>query len=140
MSHIVIHDDKNGVTQYRRFEGLEEAVEHLEELHNGGDADGARLYRLDEVEFAVKSYIKVEIGGAAPDDVATSDETHEVTRVPADEHEIMPADDDDEIEYVEAAIGPIETMESPGVPEYAMEPADEAVGSQGDSRRGLFGR
>ena len=139
MSHIVIHDDSNGVTQYRQFDELEAAVEHLENLHNGDDDARARLYRLDEVEFEVKSYVRVEIGGTRPE------ERDEVTHIPASEQEILPAEDDlddvDDIEYVEAAMGPIETMEATPVPEYASDPADEPVASgQGESRRGLFGR
>ena len=102
MSHIVIHDDVDGVTQFRQFDDLGNAVTFLEEQQNAATGSNAKLYELNEVHFEVKSYVKIEI----VDDDAASIETAET------------ADAD---ESVEMAAESVETAE----PE--SEPTDEPV-------------
>lgn len=70
MSHIVIHDDAKGVTQYQQFGELEKAIALVERLRNDEGVDNARLYELDEVVFEMKPYFKVEIGGVCSPEVA----------------------------------------------------------------------
>jgi len=142
VSHIVIHDDRDGVTQYRRLDDLQASVDHLEMLHNADGIEGPRLFTLHEVEFEVKSYMKVEIGSSEPepglsDTPGLSDAP--ATPIDAPDAELLPPAQD--VEYVEEAMAPIETMETTSIPDYAATVA-ESVGtaSQSDVRRGLFGR
>lgn len=142
MSHIVIHDDVDGVTQYRQFDDLGNAVTYLEEQQNSHAASGAKLYELNEVHFEVKSYVKIEIvdGGSAPAAAASP----AATTVTPDE--VTSAGD---LSYVEAAMTePIEAFASEAFPsspvpptEFAP-PVDETVDANpgSDVRRGLFGR
>jgi hypothetical protein len=127
MSHIVIHDDVDDITQYRLFDDIDAAAVYLEELHDREGFSGARLYALEEVEFAVKSYVKVEIGGLAPIVPITG---------PADGQTPGGVDDraemTDDVAFVEAPMNPFDA--------FAPAPADhEAIGT-GEARRGLFGR
>ena len=166
MSHIVIHDDVDGVTQFRQFDDLGNAVTFLEEQQNAATGSNAKLYELNEVHFEVKSYVKIEI----VDDDAASIETAETadadesvemaaesveTAEPESEStdepvavapdEVTPAA---EMSYVEAAMSePIETFASeafaPVEPASEFAPPEpETVDSNpgGDVRRGLFGR
>ncbi len=146
MTHIVIHEDSNNVTQYVEFDDVQAAAGYLEDLVNQeGDAN-ARLFALDPVEFAVKSYVRVEIGvesdtaavaeaspvdaAVAPDAVVTSDEA-----VPAEVEVFTDAPADDTVEYVEAAMtSPEPYAVGPSVPQSS----DDGTGSE--ARRGLFGR
>lgn len=136
MSHIVIHDDSSNVTHYAEFGDLPAAVSYLEGLMNENNDSNARLYSLEPVEFAVKSYVRVEIGD-------TSDE-HETdtTHGGADPAPATPAPElltdepvDDTVEYVEAAMAPVESL-APAVSltDHSEDP------TAGESRRGLFGR
>ena len=152
MSHIVIHDDVDGVTQYRQFDDLGNAVTFLEEQQNAAGVAAAKLYELNEVHFEVKSYVKIEIvdGDTAPVEVAAPAEmVAEPAPVPEPvavaPDEVTPAA---EMSYVEAAMAePIETFASEAfapvdaTPEFAG-PEPEAVDSNpgADVRRGLFGR
>ena len=51
MSHIVIHDDVDGVTQFRQFDDLGNAVTFLEEQQNAAGGSNAKLFELNEVHF-----------------------------------------------------------------------------------------
>ena len=136
MPHIVIHDDRDGVTQYRQFDDLQASVDHLEMLYNADGVEGPRLYTLHEVKFEVKSYIRIEIGSPEPEPAPLP---ATVTPIDAPDPELLRGAQD--VEYVEAAMAPIETMETASIPEYADTVA-ESVGPTGQSevRRGLFGR
>lgn len=157
MSHIVIHDDVDGVTQFRQFDDLGNAVTYLEEQQNAATGSDAKLYELNEVHFEVKSYVKIEI----VDDVAPAEteEPAEMAADPVDAAEagsmsepVAIAPDEvthaAEMSYVEAAMAePIEAFASEAfapadpAPEFAP-PEPETVDSNpgGDVRRGLFGR
>lgn len=157
MSHIVIHDDVDGVTQYRQFDDLGNAVAYLEEQQNAHDASGAKLYELDEVHFEVKSYVKIEIvddeAAAAADSIAEVEEADEPVAEAEPTPEPEPAAPDEvtvaaEMNYVEAAMSePIEAFASEAFapadlsPEFAPpEPESVEANPGGDVRRGLFGR
>ena len=156
MSHIVIHDDNENGPQYAQFKDLQAAVGYLEELHNGETASNPRLFALEQVRFAVKSCVKVEIGEALPMKTTAAEapaikaplaetmplgpreqmlaEAHSVF---TDEMSItdpfaVDAADIDTVEYVEAAMVPVDAFAS--APPAAAEPAGA------EPRRGLFGR
>jgi hypothetical protein len=157
MSHIVIHDDHNDVTHYAQFDDLGSAAAYLEDLVNADAESNARLFALEPVEFAVKSYVKIEIGSSL--DVPTPPPAPVVAEpTPVMSTTVAPADDtvghgdetvghgddtvghgdetvghgDDTVEYVEAAMAPVDS--------YAPM-ADTTDGAPaGEVRRGLFGR
>ena len=160
MSHIVIHDDSSNVTHYAEFDDVQAAAAYLEDLVNADADSNARLFALEPVEFAVKSYVRIEIG--APGEAATESagsesagsssagsgstgsEGEDETDVPLLATEVFTdaaADDanddddavDDSVEYIEAAMAPSDPISPAPMPEY-----DDVPG--GDVRRGLFGR
>ncbi|MDW3220878.1 MAG: hypothetical protein R8F63_19925 [Acidimicrobiales bacterium] len=141
MSHIVIHEDTHNVTQYAPFDDVQSAAAYLEELHNADGPTNARLFALEEVQFAVRSYVKVEIDAAGP--ISEVDPAPVFTDAPAEpvvtaETGERAEDDDwdddaDTVEYVEAAMAPVDAYAPPPVDDL-----DEAA--PGEVRRGLFGR
>jgi len=141
MSHIVIHEDNENITHYRQFDDVQDAATYLEELHNVEGLAGARLFALEEVQFAVTSYVKVEIAAstetaAAP--LATADESADAA-IGSFAGEVMETPDGAEVvEYVEAAMAPVDAF-APTPAGPGPEPTEEPVGG-GEVRRGLFGR
>lgn len=135
MSHIVIHDDSAGVTQYDRFDDVRDAVAHIEQLHNVDGVGDARLFALHEVPLSVRSYVKVEIGdeASAGDDRTTdrADDSWSRSVEVASEVDDDPWDDAG-VEYVDASTIDAEL-------EVGPEP-DDAPGLVSEPRRGLFGR
>lgn len=154
MSHIVIHDDNANGTQYAQFDDLQAAAGHLEELHNADTASNPRLFALEEVQFAVKSYVKVEIGEVVPmespafeapatespvaDTLPTETPEQVLAEIPSVFTDEMPATDPfavdgagiDTVEYVEAAMAPVD----------GFAPAPPSTAELAEPRRGLFGR
>ncbi len=145
MTHIVIHDDGDAVTQYRQFDEQGHAVAYLEELRNTSRVDDAKLFTLDEVKFEVKQYFKVEVLDTTPapiDDSVPAPVVESLQRP-----EVLPTAED--VTYVEAAMQePIEAIateatdsEMPPPPVGFEDPIEAAVPSgASDGRRGLFGR
>lgn len=143
----MIHDDTSTVPHYAEFDDVQAAASYLEDLVTRNGESNARLFALEPVEFAVKSYVRVEIGvsstdaPAAVEDVAVAPTM--VAEVPAaddaiDEMADVNVDDtveDDTVEYVEAAMAPVDAF-SPVAP--MSEHLDDLPGSE--PRRGLFGR
>lgn len=62
MSHMVIYRTADGQPGYHQTDELDEAIKYVERLRNGDGVDGARIFRLDEVNFDFRPYFKVEIG------------------------------------------------------------------------------
>ena len=62
MSHMVIYRTADGQPGYHQAEELDEAVHFVERLRNGDGVDGARIFRMEEVNFDFRPYFKVEIG------------------------------------------------------------------------------
>ena len=137
MSHIVIHDDNENITQYRQFDDVQGAVDHLEELHNVDGIIGARLFRLDEVEFALTSYVKVEIGASTPSSTAPAPEGVVYTEATATEP-VDVGDMTEPVAFVEAATTPVDAFAP--VPAASNQESAEESGGSGEVRRGLFGR
>ena len=125
------------ITQYRQFDDVQGAVDHLEGLHNVEGNAGARLFRLDEVEFAVTSYVKVEIGASTSSTTDPAPEGVVYTEATAPES-VDVGDGTERVEYVEAATAPVDAF-APVPAASHQEPAEESAGS-GEVRRGLFGR
>jgi len=146
MSHIVIHDDSSNDTHYAEFDDVQAAASYLERLVNDDSGSNARLFSLEPVEFAVKSYVRVEIGGVADEVVA--EDTAPVENVEATSPELVEevpvaevftdAPADDTVEYVEAAMVPVDAF-APVAPVPELQEMQDDVGS-GEPRRGLFGR
>ena len=135
MTHIVIHDDSSNVTHYAEFDDVQAAASYLEDLVNRDGGANARLFALEAVEFAVKSYVRVEIGTAAPAPAVIADANDDTI----DEAPLAPAEvstdvaGDDTVEYVEAAMAPIDAF-APSASEL-----NDGL-PHGEPRRGLFGR
>ena len=67
MSHMVIYRTADGQPGYHQAEELDEAVRFVERLRNGDGVDGARIFKMEEVNFDFRPYFKVEIGpGGVP--------------------------------------------------------------------------
>ncbi len=145
MTHIVIHDDLDAVTQYRRFDEQGDAVAYLEELRNTSGVDDAKLFTLDEVKFEVKQYFKVEVLDSMHSSI--DDPVPAPVVESLQKPEVLPTAED--VTYVEAAMQePIEATateatesEMPPPPVGFEDPIEGAVPSgANDGRRGLFGR
>ena len=131
MTHIVIHDDSSNVTQYAQFDGVQAAASYLEDLVNSGDGSNAQLFALEPIEFAVKSYVRIEVVGAVPTpDTEPDTDAHEHFQEATDASPAPEAPVDDMVEYVDAAS--VDSYVSVG------ELGDGAT--SGEPRRGLFGR
>ena len=73
MSHMVIYRTADGQPGYHQAEELDEAVRFVERLRNGDGVDGARIFKMEEVNFDFRPYFKVEIGpGGVPVEAAPS--------------------------------------------------------------------
>jgi hypothetical protein len=59
---MVIYRTGDGQPGYHQTEELNEAVRYVEQLRNGDGVDGARIFRMEEVNFDFRPYFKVEIG------------------------------------------------------------------------------
>jgi hypothetical protein len=64
---MVIYRTADGQPGYHQADELDEAVRFVERLRNGDGVDGARIFRMEEVNFDFRPYFKVEIGpGGTP--------------------------------------------------------------------------
>jgi len=62
LSHMVIYRTADGQPGYHQADELDEAVRFVERLRNGDGVDGARIFKMEEVNFDFRPYFKVEIG------------------------------------------------------------------------------
>lgn len=62
LSHMVIYRTADGQPGYHQAGELDEAVKFVERLRNTDGVDGARIFRMEEVNFDFRPYFKVEIG------------------------------------------------------------------------------
>jgi len=70
---MVIYRTADGQPGYHQAEELDEAVRFVERLRNGDGVDGARIFKMEEVNFDFRPYFKVEIGpGGVPIDTPTA--------------------------------------------------------------------
>ena len=136
MSYIVIHDDNNGVSQFRQVESIDSAAEYVERLRNREGVMTARIFELAPVAFEMKPYFKVELGDAAP--AATSD-PGPVQRIEVvEEPEVLPTASDADVVF-ETLTEPIETIASVSAAEPVTD-SEPSLSGAGETRRGLFGR
>lgn len=154
MSCIVIYDDHQNATRYRPFDAVQDAATHLEHLANNEGITSARLYMLAEVQFEVKSYVRVEIGGAEATAAAATAPTAAATPAPAPaaaaaaspqpalaaEPEPAPVVRAVEVEYTEVS-SPVDDILDDVAYVEAVSPTEaEPARAAIDGRRGLFGR
>jgi hypothetical protein len=59
---MVIYRTADGQPGYHQAGELDEAVRFVERLRNGDGVDGARIFKMEEVNFDFRPYFKVEIG------------------------------------------------------------------------------
>lgn len=61
MSHMVMFRSAEGKPGYHPTESLDEAIVFVEHLRNQEQVADARIFRMEEVPIAVKTYYKVEV-------------------------------------------------------------------------------
>ena len=133
----MIHDI-DGIAHYNRFVAIDEAVALVERLRNEGNGS-AHLYRLEEIQFEMKAYYRVELETPPPPAVA-------MPREPELKSRPAVGNDDPEPTSIEAVIENVEEIEDDSpVAEPAEPAAISSAGlalssSIGGARRGLFGR
>ncbi len=133
MSHMVIHE-VDGIDHHERFAAIDEAISHVERLRNEGN-QSARLFRLEELQFEVKAYYRVQVGSAPAPMPALPDAEIEIAAPPAD-----PSPEPMTVEAV-ADIVSDDTFATAATEIQRGNREDLAVStSLGGARRGLFGR
>jgi hypothetical protein len=167
VAHLIRYRNAKGSDAAHEVEELADAIAYVERLRNEDSIEGARIYRVEEVEvaFEFKPYFRVEIGSSAP---ATR-----VSLVPPPAPVVVAAaaptpaadlDTDSEAEDDEPSLAPVwappagttadlEADRAPAhmavgsattVDPWAAVPAppvqEDAVAANGSGRRGLFGR
>lgn len=134
MSHLVIYDI-DGAPQYHRFVAIDEAVALVERLRNEGNGS-AHLYRLEEIQFEIRAYYRVEVGTPPPAVAVLSDREFELPPATAEQPDPEPMTVEALMENIEDEAPMADFVES------AAATADRAEmsGSLGGARRGLFGR
>jgi len=70
--HLVKYSKADGQTGNHEVDELHEAIAYVERLRNDEGIDGARIYRIEEVQFEFRPYFRVELGGAAVAPAVTS--------------------------------------------------------------------
>ena len=71
MPHLVKYSKADGETGNHEVEELHEAIAYVERLRNDEGVDGAKIYRIEEVQFEFRPYYRVELGGASMFTTAT---------------------------------------------------------------------
>jgi hypothetical protein len=142
VSHLVIYD-VDGSEQYERFVAIDEAVALVERLRNEGNPT-ARIFRLEEIQFEVKAYYRVEVGvPAAPAVPVPEEPAFEISPPRAEQLEPEPAPAPEPMTVVDATAEEIEEGPGTRAPRGSggSGPDEYAVStSLGGARRGLFGR
>ena len=155
MSHMVIYRTGDGQPGYQQTEELDEAVKYVETLRNSDGVDGARIFRMEEINFDFRPYFKVEIGPsdvpavaaqpvpAPPADLPAptmaADEATPAPEAPAPSHDAwddLTGEVAEPTPLVEQAASFMPDSEAEITPEENGEKGDEGVGA----RRGLCGR
>lgn len=81
MSHMVMFRSAEGKPGYHQTESLDEAVGFVEHLRNQEQVADARIFRMEEVPIAVKTYYKVEVSSVPPGNAPSA--TASASPVPA---------------------------------------------------------
>jgi len=61
MSHMVMYRSVEGSPMFHQVASLQDAVRHVETLHNAGQGSDARIFSMKEVKIEVKTYYRVEV-------------------------------------------------------------------------------
>jgi hypothetical protein len=161
VSHMVIFRTPEGKPGYQPAETVEDAVGVVERLRNDEGVENVRIFHLEEVQFELRPYYKVELAGAAPGEdesesssppaalesrVASqpSDEVDEETLEPEDDSTTEVADAAHEVPPPPSAAYP--PWAAPPPPPAPVQPPGVEATSDDDElsgagqRRGLFGR
>ncbi len=141
MSHMVIYRSVEGQPVFHQVENLEDAARHVETLRNAGQGGDARIFRMEEVKIAVKTYYRVEV---AADEATSTSASPPAPRVPAAESApaTVPAAPVAAPERAAAAApapAPTRAPVSPATPE-ADKPEPAPAGAANGGRFGLFGK
>jgi|SRR5688500_2185282 len=70
MSHMVVFRSAEGKPGYHQAETLDDAVRFVERLRNQEGVNDSRVFRMEEVPLEFKTYVRVEVAGAAPSEPA----------------------------------------------------------------------
>lgn len=62
MSHMVTFQTEDGKESFRLVDGLDEAVNLIEELRNGDGIGETHLFEVEEVPIQIHTYYRVEVG------------------------------------------------------------------------------
>ena len=66
MTHMVMFRSADGKPGYHHTDSLDEAIGFVEHLRNQEQVPEARIFRMEEIPIAVKTYYKVEVSTAQP--------------------------------------------------------------------------
>ncbi|HUR23743.1 MAG TPA: hypothetical protein VMZ73_07730 [Acidimicrobiales bacterium] len=66
MPHMVMFRSADGKPAYHETDSLDEAIGFVEHLGNHEKVPEARIFRMEEIPIAVKTYYKVEVSPAQP--------------------------------------------------------------------------
>jgi hypothetical protein len=150
VSYVVNWQEVDGSAGWHSVAEIGDAVAHVEGLRNGHGVEGARIFRLEEVEFLLKPYFRVELAASVNAPVAAAAATAVSSPEPppapvAAAEAARPVHGDES--WVEAAWpepanpstdGTLETAADGGA-NGTLETAADG-GANGTQRRGLFGR
>lgn len=70
MSHMVIFRTPEGKPGYQPAETVQEAVSIVERLRNDEGVENVRIFRLEEVQFELRPYYKVELADPGSGDAS----------------------------------------------------------------------
>ena len=73
MSHMVIFRTPEGKPGYQPAETVQDAVQVVERLRNEEGVENVRIFRLEEVQFELRPYYKVELAGAGASEDAPAE-------------------------------------------------------------------
>jgi hypothetical protein len=162
VSHMVIFRTPEGKPGYQPAETVQDAVQVVERLRNEESVENVRIFRLEEVQFELRPYYKVELAG-----IGTSEDAPAESPAPAvfgasdsvdDAVEAVESDDEfdgaesDTVDHAETSheVPPPPSAAhppwaAPPPPPAPVEPPGVELGvddelSGAGQRRGLFGR
>lgn len=143
MSHMVIYRGADGSPGYHQADEIHDAVAFVERLRNEQNVEGARIFRMEQVNFEYRPYFRVELTTGEPA-LASVPSSPAVAPAPApsadpvldvvETSQAAPSNDDI---FTATEPKPDASGEAPAARPFS-EPAsdDNGVGA----RRGLFGR
>jgi hypothetical protein len=72
VSHMVIFRTPEGKPGYQPAETVNDAVAVVERLRNDEGVENVRIFRLEEVQFELRPYFRVELAGAGGEETSAS--------------------------------------------------------------------